>query len=84
MHEYGFRMVGDDRGGFRFFRPDGEELTKVSAAPIAAPDAVGTLRAAHESAGVVINVDTNRSRWDGRRPDYHEAVGCLVAPPGAG
>ena len=80
VHEHGFRMVSDGRGGFRFFRPDGNEVTEVSPAPIVGPDPIADLRAVHRDQGLLIDVETNRSRWDGRRPDYHEIVGCLVAP----
>ena len=79
VHEYGFRMVTDGRGGFQFFRPDGDEVTEVTPAPIVGPDPLANLRATHYAQGLKIDVDTNLSRWDGRRPDYHEIVGCLAA-----
>ena len=83
VHEYGFRMVADGRGAFRFLRPDGDEVTEVLPAPTVAPDAIAALRAAHHDQGLVIDLNTNLPRWDGRRPDYHEIVGCLVAPSSA-
>ena len=58
-------------------------MTDVCPAPIVESDPIAALRAAHDAAGLAIDVDTNRSRWDGRRPDYHEIVGCLVAPSSA-
>ena len=80
VHEYGFRMMTDGRGGFQFFRPDGAEVTEVSPVPVVAPDPIAHLHAAHHDQGLTIDVNTNLSRWDGRRPDYHEIVGRLVAP----
>ena len=54
-------------------------MTEVSPAPVVGADSIAHLRAAHHDQGLVIDVHTNLSRWDGRRPDYHEIVGCLVA-----
>ena len=79
VHEYGFRMVADGRGSFAFFRPDGNEVTEVSPTPIVGPDPVAALRATHAAQGLTIDTATNLSRWDGRRPDYHLIVGCLVS-----
>ena len=79
LHEYGFRMVADGRGSFAFFRPDGNEVTEVSPTPIVGPDPVAALRATHAAQGLTIDTATNLSRWDGRRPDYHLIVGCLVS-----
>ena len=73
-------MVTDGRGGFQFFRPDGDEVTEVTSAPVVGPDPIAALLAAHHDQGLTIDVNTNLSRWNGRRPDYHEIVGCLVAP----
>ena len=76
IHEYGFRMESDGAGGFRFFRPDGSEVTAVSAAPAVPGDAVVTLREQHR--GLAIDARTSFPNWDGRPVDYDHAVFCLV------
>jgi hypothetical protein len=79
VHEYGFRMDSDGAGGFRFFRPDGWEVTASSAAPRLPTDPVDALRAQQRAAGIAIDARTGFPRWDGRPPDYDHAVLCLVA-----
>ena len=71
--------MSEGRGAFRFFRPDGGEVTEVFPAPIVGPYPIADLRSEHREQGLAIDVKTNLSRWDGWRPDYHEIVGCLVA-----
>jgi hypothetical protein len=78
VHEYGFRMESDGAGGFRFFRPDGLEVTAASTAPPLSGNAVDALRAQHRAAGIAIDARTSFPRWDGRPADYDHAVFCLV------
>ena len=78
VHEYSFRVESDGAGAFRFFRPDGFEVTATSAPPLLAGDAVDVLRAQHRTAGIAIDARTGFPRWDGRPPDYDHAVFCLV------
>jgi hypothetical protein len=79
VHEYGFRMERDGVGGFRFFRPDGLEVTVAAAAHALPTDPVDALRAQHRAAGIAIDERTGFPRWDGQPPDYDHAVFCLVA-----
>jgi hypothetical protein len=79
VHEYGFRMESDGAGGFRFFRPDGWEVTAACPVRPLPPDPVQTLRAQHRASGIAIDASTGFPRWDGRPPDYDHAVFCLVA-----
>jgi len=79
VHELGFRMEADGRGGFRFFRRDGIEVEVVSAPPTPGPDPIGVLRSEHRAIGIDIDARTNLPEWDGRRPDYHHIVSCLAA-----
>jgi hypothetical protein len=81
VHDYGFRMEGDGAGGFRFFRPDGREVT-ASPPPPGPLDPVETLRERHHAAGLALNAGTACPRWDGRAPDYDHAVFCLLSAPG--
>jgi hypothetical protein len=78
VHEYGFRMEGDGAGGFRFFRPDGREVTATGASPTLPDDPVDALRVRHRTDGIAIDAWTGFSRWDGRPADYDHAVFCLV------
>jgi hypothetical protein len=78
VHEYGFRMESDGGGGFRFFRPDGREVTTPAVPPATVSDPVDALRAANHAAGIAIDALTGVTRWDGRPADYDHAVFCLV------
>jgi hypothetical protein len=78
VHEYGFRMERGDGGGFRFFRPDGFEVTATCFAPPLPLDPVERMREQHEAAGIAIDARTAFPRWDGRPPDYDHAVYCLI------
>jgi hypothetical protein len=78
VHEHGFRMERDGAGGFRFFRPDGLEVTTAAVPPLLAADPVDALRARHRSDGLAIDAWTGFPRWDGRPADYDHAVFCLV------
>jgi hypothetical protein len=78
VHEYGFRMERDGAGGFRFFRPDGREVTAAVPAPMPSGDPVEALRAGHRLDWIAIDAWTGFPRWDGRPPDYDHAVFCLV------
>ena len=66
-------------GGFRFFRPDGREVTAVGVAPVLSAEPVEALRARHRAEGIAIDAWTGFPRWDGQPPDYEHAVFCLVA-----
>jgi Domain of unknown function (DUF222)/HNH endonuclease len=79
VHEYGFRVQSTTGGGFRFLRPDGVEVIEVLPAPRLERDPVDDLRAAHRAAGLAIDVETNRSSWDGRAADISGIVAGLVA-----
>ena len=74
----GFRVECYGAGGFRFFRPDGAEVTAASAAPVLPGDPVGALRAQHWADGIAIDAHTGFPRWDGRAVDYEHTVFCLV------
>jgi hypothetical protein len=78
VHEYGFRVEADGEGGFRFFRPDGFQVTASCTAPPLPPDPVERMRARHHDAGLAIDARTGFPRWDGRPPDYDHAVFCLA------
>jgi hypothetical protein len=80
VHEYGFRMEGGASGGFRFFRPDGAEVTAAGVAPVLSSDPLDALRAQHRAAAIEIDARTGFPRWDGRPVDYEHAVFCLCAP----
>jgi Domain of unknown function (DUF222)/HNH endonuclease len=82
VHEYGFRLERDGPGGFRFFRPDGREVTAAGAAPALPAEPVDALRAHHRAHGIAIDAWTGFPRWDGRAPDYDHAVFCLVGQEG--
>jgi hypothetical protein len=71
-------VKGDGAGGFRFFRPDGREVTAASLAPALRTNPVDALRAQHCTAGIVIDARTGFPRWDGRPVDYDHAVFCLI------
>jgi len=81
VHEYGFRLEGDGAGGFRFFRPDGREVTERVVPPPVAADPLGALCVRHRADGIVIDASTSFPRWDGRAPDYEHAVFCLAGQP---
>src|SRR5262249_26810313 len=55
VHEHGFRLEGNGAGGFRFFRPDGRELTAADAAPVLVGDPVETLRERDRADGIAID-----------------------------
>jgi Domain of unknown function (DUF222) len=76
-HEYGFQLQSEAGGGFRFFRPDGVEVVEVLPAPRLGGDPVVDLCAAHRAAGLTIDVETNRSLWDGRAADIPGIVAGL-------
>jgi hypothetical protein len=78
VHEYGFRMQPDGAGGFRFFRPDGIEVTAAVGSPVLSGDPVDALRGQHRAAGIAIDARTGFPRWDGQPVDYDHAVFCLV------
>ena len=77
VHEYGFRMESGS-GAFRFFRPDGMEVTAAAASPVLSGDPVAALQAPHRVDGIAIDAWTGFPRWDGRPVDYDHAVFCLV------
>ena len=72
------RRERDGTGGFRFFRPDGPEVTAAGTAPPLPTDPVAALRARHRTAGITIDAQTGSTRWDGRPADCEHAVFCLV------
>lgn len=78
VHDHGFRMQRDAAGGFRFFRPDGREVTASVVAPEPSGDAVDALREQHRAAGIAIDARTGFSGWDGWPVDYEHVVFCLV------
>jgi hypothetical protein len=73
-------MESDDAGGFRFFRPDGREVTATSTPPVLAGNPVDALHAQHQADGIAIDAQTAFPRWDGRPVDYDHAVCCLMGP----
>jgi hypothetical protein len=81
VHELGFRIEVTPAEGFRFFRPDGREVTASGAPPPVGPDPVGTLRAQHHAQGIAIDAATNAVGWDGRPVDYGLVVWSLMPPP---
>jgi len=71
-------MEPDGTGGFRFFRPDGREVTATGSVPPLSAEPVEALRARHLMDGTAIDAMTAFPRWDGQPADYDHAVFCLV------
>jgi len=80
VHEYGFRLEPDGAGGFRFFRPDGREVTATAVTPAVPADPVDGFRERHRADGLMIDRWTSFPRWDGQTPDYEHAVFILGTP----
>jgi len=78
VHEYGFRLEAEGARGFRFFRPDGREVTPAGATPPLPAEPVEALRAQHRADGLAIDAWTSLPDWDGQAPDYDHAVFCLL------
>ena len=63
---------------FRFFRPDGREVTAAGRPPALPGDPVDALRAQHRADGLEIDAWTGFPRWDGQPLDLEHAVFGLV------
>jgi hypothetical protein len=79
VHELGFRIEADARGGFAFFHAHGWELTRACVPPPLGPSPIDELRARHSAAGLAIDARTGLPDWDGTRADYDHIVFCLMA-----
>jgi len=77
VHEEGFQVVRGPDGALRFQRPDGRPLPEVPV-PAAVPgDAVGALRARHDSQGLRVDARTACPGWLGERLDVVWAIDVL-------
>jgi len=63
--------------------PRGRELRSVPPAAKVADDPVAALAERAESAGVVIDEQTNMPKWDGEAPDYEACIDAVRTRPGA-
>jgi hypothetical protein len=82
VHEGGVTMEALSNGGFRFFRPDGQEL--VAAPPLPRVDLTRGWRELVQwvPPKVEITADTGRPTWMGERPDYDWMGWCLQSGVG--
>jgi hypothetical protein len=77
VHEEGFQVARGPDGALRFQRPDGRPLPEVPV-PAAVPgDAVGALRARHDSQGLRVDARTACPGWLGERLDVVWAIDVL-------
>jgi hypothetical protein len=74
VHEEGYQVHRDAGGELRFRRPDGRPVPDVPSPPKVLADPVGTLRAQHDAAGLVVHARTEIPLWQGERLD----VGCAI------
>jgi hypothetical protein len=49
-----------------------------AARPTLPADPVSALQAEHREGGIAIDAHTGFPRWDGRAPDYDQAIFCLL------
>jgi hypothetical protein len=78
VHEGGWTVQPDGRGGWVFSQPDGtrHELVIPSMTSV---DSLAWLQEWAEHRGLDLGPDANLPLWDGTRPDYDLAVGALLA-----
>jgi 5-methylcytosine-specific restriction endonuclease McrA len=77
VHEEGYRVHRLPDGELRFHRPTGQILPDVPAPPTVPGDPVGTLRARHEAAGLVVTARTATPGWLGEPLDVGYAIDVL-------
>jgi hypothetical protein len=75
VHEGGWGIARDDRGGVHFTRPDG---TVLEPGPVRAGPCAGDIEAANAAAGVAITASTIQSEWLGDPLDLDWAVNDLL------
>jgi hypothetical protein len=74
VHEEGYRVVLDDDGEVRFYRPDGQRIPDAPAAPRLPADPGAALAAVHSGAGLEIGASTTAPSWAGECLDIGFAV----------
>ena len=72
IHEGGYSLAMD-AGAVTVWRPNGTLLVTESVLVPTGPGIVGQ----HEALGISIAADTITSKWDGRHPNYSDAVAGL-------
>ncbi len=77
VHEEGYQVHRLPDGELRFHRPNGQILPDVLGPPTVSGDPVGTLRARHEAAGLVVNARTAIPGWLGEPLDVGYATDVL-------
>ena len=77
VHEGGWTVSAIAGGGFAFRSPSGEPLAPQPAWRLIA-DPLGWLRGWMERNGLEVGPETTLSAWDGKHPDYANAVECLL------
>jgi hypothetical protein len=80
VHEEGFRVVFEEDGEVRFYRPDGQRIPDAPAAPRLPADPGAALAAVHSGAGLEIDASTTASSWAGERLDVDFAVLAMRGP----
>jgi hypothetical protein len=77
LHEGGWRVTVDADGTFQFHPPVGNPLARISRRERVG-DGVIWLREWAEANELVITAEVSAPRWDGKWPDYTNAVGALL------
>ena len=77
VHEEGYQVTRGPKGELQFRRPDGRLLEAVPPAPPPPPEPDRTLRARHETLGLLLNAQTARSQWLGEKLDVGWAISVL-------
>ena len=78
VHEVGYGVELDGRGGLTFLRPDGRPLPASPGRETLPADPTGALAAAHRSLGLCITAQTNEPGWDGQGIDLDLAVEQVI------
>jgi hypothetical protein len=88
VHEEGFRVERQPDGELCFRRPDGRVLPDVPPPSSVPGDAVGVMRARHETPGLELHPRTAMPGWLGERLDVGWAIDVLhpraIGPTGTG
>lgn len=78
VHEGGWTVAAGVDGAFAFRSPGGKPLAPELAREVL-DDAVNWLREWADERDLDLGPDVNLPQWDGKSPDYNQAVGSLLA-----
>jgi hypothetical protein len=77
VHEEGYQVERQPDGALQFRRPDGGVLLNVPPLPERPRDSSGTIRAANEAAGLILDAHTATPAWRGEPLDVGYAIDVL-------